>query len=241
MTIADADGAARPALEADERPAGLVRPDEARDWLTDLAGTGARHEEALRELRGLLVRACRHQVWHLRSQLPGVGAVVLEELVEGAADEALVAVLARLDTFEGRSRFTTWAYKFGVLHAANEVRRRAWATREVCLPDDAAWADAAWTDTAAGPEHLAEAADLGGAVASALADALTPYQRRIAVALLLDHVPIDVLAERLGTTRGALYKTLSVARTRIRQHLIGTGHLSPDSASAGTPSTGETP
>ncbi|WP_242653145.1 sigma-70 family RNA polymerase sigma factor [Intrasporangium flavum] len=236
MTIADADGAARPALEADERPAGHARPDRDRDWVTDLAGAGARHEEALRELRELLVRACRHQVWHLRAQLPGVGAVVLEELVEGAADEALVAVLARLDTFEGRSRFTTWAYKFGILHAANEVRRRAWATREVCLPDDAAW-----TDTAAGPEHHAEAADLAAAVASALSDALTPYQRRIAVALLLDQVPIDVLAERLGTTRGALYKTLSVARTRIRHHLTATGHLSSAGPPAGAPTSGETP
>ena len=228
MTIADAEGAPRPALEAARLPDGVVRPDEGRDWVADLAGSGARHEEALRELRGLLVRACRHQVWHLRGQLPGVGAVVIEELVEGAADDALVAVLARLDTFEGRSRFTTWAYKFGVLHAANEVRRRAWATREVCLPDDAVW-----TDRAPGPEHLAEAADLASAVASALAVALTPYQRRIAVALLLDHVPIDVLADRLGTTRGALYKTLSVARTRIRHHLTATGHLSPAS--------GETP
>lgn len=236
MTIADADGGARPALQADERWAAPARADEGRDWVGDLTGAGARHEEALRELRGLLVRACRHQVWHLRGRLPGVGAVVLEELVEGAADEALVAVLARLDTFEGRSRFTTWAYKFGVLHAANEVRRRAWATREVCLPDDSAW-----TDTTPGPEHHAEAADLAAAVAAALADALTPYQRRIAVALLLDHVPIDVLADRLGTTRGALYKTLSVARARIRHHLVDTGHLSPDSAGAGTPSTGETP
>ncbi len=236
MTIADADGSARPALEAAKRPPGPVRPDEGRDWVADLAGTGARREEALRELRVLLLRACRHQVWCLRDQLPRVGTAVLDELVEGAADEALVAVLARLDTFEGRSRFTTWAYKFGVLHAANEVRRRAWATREVCLPDDAAW-----TDTAPGPEHLAEAADLAAAVASALADALTPYQRRIAVALLLDHVPIDVLADRLGTTRGALYKTLSVARSRIRLHLTATGHLSPDGAPAGQPASGETP
>ena len=59
----------------------------------------------------------------------------LEDLAQQAADDALVAVLRQLGTFEGRSRFTTWAYKFGVLHAGVAVRRQAWRHREVPLPD----------------------------------------------------------------------------------------------------------
>ncbi|MDP9401140.1 MAG: hypothetical protein M3P39_09415 [Actinomycetota bacterium] len=43
------------------------------------------------------------------------------------------------------------------------------------------------------------------------------------MALALNEVPIDVLAERLGTTRGALYKTLHDARRKLRAHLAGTG------------------
>jgi RNA polymerase sigma-70 factor (ECF subfamily) len=230
VTIADPNGALHPAVDAGRSPGAVPRPvprPVSRDWVADLTATGPRRDEALRELHSFVLKAARHQVWHLRGQLPHAGAATLEGVAECAADDALVDVLAKLDTFEGRSRFTTWAYKFGILHAANEVRRQAWATREVCLPDDATWVDAA-----PGPEHHAEAADLAAAVASALAVALTPYQRRIAVALLVDHVPIDVLAERLGTTRGALYKTLHVARSRIRDHLTATGHL--------TPATGET-
>jgi RNA polymerase sigma-70 factor (ECF subfamily) len=38
-------------------------------------------------------------------------------------------------------------------------------------------------------------------------------------------VPIDVLAERLGTTRGALYKTLHDARRKLRGELAAGGYV----------------
>ncbi len=50
------------------------------------------------------------------------------------------------------------------------------------------------------------------------------------VALALNGVPIDVLADRLGTTRGALYKTLHDARRKLRAYLEASG-LSPDTSS----------
>jgi RNA polymerase sigma-70 factor (ECF subfamily) len=58
-------------------------------------------------------------------------------------------------------------------------------------------------------------------------DELTPHQRMIFVALALNDVPVDVLAERMRTTRGALYKTLHDARARLRAHLAASG-LGPD-------------
>jgi RNA polymerase sigma-70 factor (ECF subfamily) len=54
---------------------------------------------------------------------------------------------------------------------------------------------------------------------AAIGEALTPHQRRVLVALAVNGVPIDVLAERLNTTRGALYKTLHDARRKLREHL----------------------
>ena len=190
------------------------------DWPTALSLPGPAQDIALRRLHALMVRAARHQVWRMRGMLPGVDTVTCEDLANSAADEALTALLGKLDTFEGRSRFTTWAYKFAILQAATEVRRHAWAKREVHLED----ADL-WSDTGAGPEQHVEASDLARAVAEAMRVALTPYQRKIAVALLVDQVPVDVLAERLSTTRGALYKALHEARGRLRAHLAATGHL----------------
>lgn len=82
-------------------------------------------------------------------------------------------------------------------------------------------------DAGPGPEQHAEAADLAAAVRQAMRVALTAHQRQIAVALIVEQAPIDVLADRLGTTRGALYKTLHEIRNRLRAHLTSTGHLLP--------------
>jgi RNA polymerase sigma-70 factor (ECF subfamily) len=194
--------------------------------VAELTGHGAQREAALRELHELMVRASRHQVARMRSMLPGLDARSCQDLATAAADDAMVACLAKLHTFEGRSRFTTWAYKFAILQTATEVRRQAWAFREVLL-DDAA----PWQSPSAGPEQVAEARDLAAAVGHALDVALTGHQRRIAIALLVDQVPIDVLAERLGTTRGALYKTLHDVRCRLRAHLVTSGHLVAEAAS----------
>lgn len=190
------------------------------DWVAVLTTPGARRDQALSELHTWMLKAARHQVRRMRGLLPGAGPDTLDELAHSAADEALTVLLGKLHTFQGRSRFTTWAYKFAILQASTEIRRQAWAGREVALDHTEPWPDAG-----PGPEQHAEAADLARAVAAAMQVALTPYQRTIATALLVDEVPIDVLAERLGTTRGALYKTLHQARGRLRGHLAATGHL----------------
>lgn len=192
--------------------------DEA--WIDELTDPGPPGHAAQQNLHALLVRATRHQVWRLRHQLPGVGAVDLEDLAQQAAADALIAVLGKLDTFEGRSKFTTWVYKFGILHAGVAVRRQAWRHREVPLSDTFDPPDAAGT-----PEAMAQASDLQRAVHAAIATNLTPHQRRVTVALLVDQVPIDVLAERLNTNRNALYKTLHDARQRLRDCLQDSGHL----------------
>lgn len=193
-------------------------PDDA--WLVQLADDGPAGQEAMQRLRDLLLRATRHQVWRLRDLLPGAGAGELEDLAQQSANDAVVTVLRQLGTFEGRSRFTTWAYKFGVFHAGVAVRRQAWRHREVPLPDTLVLVDSAPT-----PEAHSEAAQLSRAVQSAISSALTPHQRRVVLALLVDDVPIDVLAERLGSTRNALYKTLHDARRRLRGALTDSGHL----------------
>ena len=146
-----------------------------------------------------------------------------------AADDALMAIMSKLHTFRGDSRFTTWAYKFALLEAGVKVRRRAWQGREVPLEFDG-WAQL--PDRHASPGADAETAELLAAVRDAIADALTPHQRAVLVAITLNDVPIDVLAERLATTRGALYKTLHDARRKLRARLADNG-LDPDSPRRG--------
>lgn len=195
------------------------------DWVELLAGSGPAHDDALRRLHALLLKAARTQVSRMYTTLPALGNVRVEDIINQAADEALVAVLGKLSDFEGRSRFTTWAYKFGILHAAVEVRRNMWSHREVSL-DNVADRHAA----GATPEQFVEATDFAGAVGKAVDDVLTAHQRRVLLALLVDDVPVDVLADKLGTTRNALYKTLHDARRRLRAELTTSGHLAATSS-----------
>jgi RNA polymerase sigma-70 factor (ECF subfamily) len=148
--------------------------------------------------------------------LPHLRGNDLDDIANQAADDALVSVLARLDDFRGASRFTTWVYKFALLEAAVKLRKRAWQGREVPL-EPVTWN--LFTSAAIEPEEEVEQGELLGALQQAIADVLTPHQRRVLVALALNGVPIDVLAERLTTTRGALYKTLHDARRKLRKHL----------------------
>ena len=103
-----------------------------------------------------------------------------------------------------------------------KLRRRAWQGREVVLEPEA-WP--AFADRGASAQERLERAELVSALRTAIDDALTPHQRTVFTALALSQVPIDVLADRLGTTRGALYKTLHDARRKIRRTLAAAGHL----------------
>jgi RNA polymerase sigma-70 factor (ECF subfamily) len=189
---------------------------ESLAWLDGLAGAGRRREETVDRLHQLLLRAARFEVARRRGSLGRGRPGDLEDLAMQAADDALMAILRKLHTYRGDSRFTTWAYKFALLEAAVKVRRRAWQGREVRLESEA-WARLA--DHRPSPGRDAETAELIGAVGRAIAEALTPHQRAVLIAITLDDVPIDVLAERLSTTRGALYKTLHDARRKLRKHL----------------------
>jgi RNA polymerase sigma-70 factor (ECF subfamily) len=108
---------------------------------------------------------------------------------------------------------------------ATDVRRLQWRHREVRLRD--LDLESAPADVGRSPECVAEAGDLASALAQSMRTVLTPHQRRVAIALLVDGVPIDVLAERLGTSRGALYKTVHDARCRLRADLTSRGYLAP--------------
>jgi RNA polymerase sigma-70 factor, ECF subfamily len=185
---------------------------ESLAWVEALSGAGRRHVEAVAALHALLLRAARFEV----AGRGGGRSGEFDDLAMQAADDALMAIMRKLHTYRGESRFTTWAYKFALLEAAVKVRKRAWREREVPLEADG-WAQLA--DRRISPEADAESSELIAAVCDGIAEALTPHQRAVLVALTLNDVPIDVLADRLGTTRGALYKTLHDARRKLRARL----------------------
>jgi RNA polymerase sigma-70 factor (ECF subfamily) len=205
--------------------------DEAsRAWLTALHGPPAVRERAVADLHALLLRGAHHELARRRGTLAGLSRSEVDDLATQAADDALMAVLAKLATFRGASRFTTWAYKFVLLEAGVKARRRAWQGREVQL-DAEAWPLV--PDASPGAQQAVEELELLRAVRRLVATELTPHQRQVFCALALDGVPIDVLAERLSTTRGALYKALHDARRKLRSALAAAGHALEDDVRTG--------
>jgi RNA polymerase sigma-70 factor, ECF subfamily len=199
-------------------PAGL--DGESREWLESLRGGGHEREQAVARLHDLLLRAARFEVRRRSISHIHLRGGDLDDLAVQAADDALVAVLAKLDGYRGDSRFTTWVYKFGLLEAAVKVRKRAWQGRELPIADDT-WALMA--SQLSSPSADTERSELLEAITAGIDEALSDRQREVLVALALNGVPIDVLAERNDTTRGALYKMLHDARHKLRRHLIQKG------------------
>jgi RNA polymerase sigma-70 factor (ECF subfamily) len=208
----------RPGHEKRETGQGLDR--ESRDWLDRLDPRNPEREAAIAALHTLLLKAARFEVNRRRAAFPSSRGDDGEDLAQQSADDALVAVLAKLGDFRGASRFTTWAYKFALLEAASKARRRAWQEREVPL-ETGSWDLIA--DVGSTPDRDLETKELFAALKEAIEGDLTPHQREVLVAVTLNDVPIDVLADRLKTTRGALYKTVHDARRRLRFALAARG------------------
>lgn len=193
---------------------------ESREWLRTLRAEEATRQVAIARLHALLLRAARFEVARRSATLPYLRGNELDDIANEAADDALMSVLRRLDDFRGASRFTTWVYKFALLEAAVKLRKRAWQGREIPL-DSEGWG--LFESAALGPAASTEQSELVTAVRDAIAEVLTPHQRSVLVALAVNGIPIDVLAERLNTNRGALYKTLHDARRKLRNHVLERG------------------
>ena len=220
LPLAEAVDVARQPPAAELSPPQRLLDPESRVWLDSLRGHGATRDEAIARLHALLLRAARFEAVRRRPTLPHLRGDELDDIAMEAADDALMSVLARLDDFRGASRFTTWVYKFALLEAAVKLRKRGWQGREVPLEPDV-WSF--FPSEGQGPDEEAELSELLHTLRRAIEEVLTPHQRRVLVAVALNGVPIDVLAERLGTTRGALYKTLHDARRKLRKHLTDSG------------------
>jgi RNA polymerase sigma-70 factor, ECF subfamily len=204
-------------------PRELVQRDVTETgWVDALRDRGAARDAAIADLHALLLRGARFELNRRRASLAHLQRRELDDLAMQAADDALVAILGKLDSFRGASRFTTWAYKFVLLEAGVKARRRAWQEREIAFADQDL---PAFADPGPTAQQGLEDAELLRAIRDGIRTELTPHQREVFCALALGGVPIDVLAERMQSTRGALYKSLHDARRKLRAALVAAGHL----------------
>jgi RNA polymerase sigma-70 factor, ECF subfamily len=200
---------------------------DSAQWLDALTAPGPAREEALNRLHALLLRIARAET-HRRAPAYRIAGPELDDLAHQAAADALLAITDKLAQFRGESRFTTWAYKFVIFEVSGKLGRHFWRTPAVRL-DATEW-ERLPDRLGFEPDREAGWRDLLAAVRSAVDEQLTPHQREVFVALALAGVPLDALAAKLGTTRGAIYKTMFDARRKIRAALVANGHLDDDTA-----------
>jgi len=202
------------------------------EWLRDLAEGSPRRSEALEALRARLQHGLFYYLSRERSDLAEYPIQEVQQMAEDFAQEALLRILANLDSFRGDSQFTTWATKIAVRLVISELRRmryRDFSLDSLIDGDENRAADAsmiAATD-ADSPELSAEKREVWQRIERALDEALTARQRAAFEALILEGVPLDVVAAQLNTNRNALYKLIFDARRKLRQHFEAQG-LSPE-------------
>jgi RNA polymerase sigma-70 factor (ECF subfamily) len=196
---------------------------ESAEWLRRLsAGDGARLQEAEGELHARLLRIALAEVRRRSASTPVTGPEV-SGIAHQAADDAMLAILAKLASFRGESRFITWAYRFVILEVSSKLGRHYWRDPPVTL-DAGQWErlpDRLGID----PEQHAESAAILAEVRRVVDAELTAHQRRIFVAVVVDGIPLDALAARLSLQRNAIYKVIFDARRKIRRALVANGYL----------------
>ncbi len=191
-----------------------------QEWIASLQGAQA--DAAIADLRLILLRGLRYGMASYR---------VTEADLEDFVQDALVKVLRELASFRGEARFTTWAQKVAARVALSELRRRRW--RDVSLQDlmaeheDSDFTPAVLTDQGPDPGQIAQRTLMMEKIQRMIAEELTDKQRQAMMAVMQGGMPLQEVAERMGTNRNALYKLLHDARQRLQKRMLREG-LMPD-------------
>jgi RNA polymerase sigma-70 factor (ECF subfamily) len=193
-----------------------------QQWLSDLRSAGPAQEVALADLREVILKGLPYALspW-LSADDPR-----FQSLAEEVAQETLVRVLDHLDTFQGRSQFTTWVHKIAVRVALTELRRKRWenVSLEALAENEMASPPVRWmADPASGPESVVEGKEVLERLQQIMAEELTERQRQAMLAIAVKGMPLEEVARRMGTNRNALYKLMHDTRLRLRRRLTQEG------------------
>lgn len=193
-----------------------------RDWLTSLRSTGTSKQAALADLRETIISSLPYAL----SKWISPSDPRFDSLIQEVAQETLIKVLANLESFEGRSQLTTWVHTIAVRTALTKLRRARW--KEVSLDGLLSGKNSSdqsreMPDTDTDVEGTAEQSELMEMMEKTLAEVLTEKQRTALVAVAVHGMPIEEVAERMGSNRNALYKLLHDARLKLKDHFAERG------------------
>ena len=175
-------------------------------------------DSALADLRQILISGLRRG---LLSQV-NTSAPEFETQAEDFVQEALLKILANLDSFAGRSRFTTWAHKIAVSVALTELRRKRWQDSSldgILETESGDYTPSFVADPAPRPEGATVQADMLRRVNNIITNELTEKQRTALTASIIQELPTAQVAKMMNMKPNAVYKLLHDARVRLKKQL----------------------
>ncbi len=191
-------------------------------WLIELRPDNPRQTQALEDLRRYLQRGVLAYL-HSRSDLGDLAESELQQMSQDLTQEALLKVQTNLDTFQGKSKFTTWAAKIAANHTISELRRAKWRDLSLDAITEAGTAlqEILVTASAEGdnPATQSERRQVWDTILEVINSDLTERQRQGLAAVLIDNVPIAEVARLLDTNPNNVYKLLHDARIKLKQRL----------------------
>jgi RNA polymerase sigma-70 factor (ECF subfamily) len=187
-----------------------------KEWQDAIAEPVA--DEAITDLRAILLRGLRYALTNHR---------VTEADLEDFVQDGLLRILREVASFRGDAHFTTWAQKVAVRVALTELRRRRW--RDVPLEDvirgdqQSDFTPSVLISTDQEPGRRAILQMMIEMVQRLIAEELTERQREAMMAIMVGGMPMQEVAERMGTNRNALYKLLHDGRKRLQTRMMNEG------------------
>ena len=195
-------------------------------WLHDLKATGSVYETAVTDLHQILLAGLQHG---LLNQV-NTSAPEFETQAEDFVQEALLKILDKLDSFAGRSQFTTWAHKIAVSVALTELRRKRWQDKSLdglLETDSGTYTPSLIADPAPLPENATERAEMLAHVNRLITEELTDKQQAVMEKSVIQNLPTNEVARQMDMKPNAVYKMLHDARLRLKQRLENDG-LTPE-------------
>jgi RNA polymerase sigma-70 factor (ECF subfamily) len=198
------------------------------EWLADLKSDGPEKETALADLRSVIHSGLPYALSNYLSP----DNPQFKSLIDEVTQDTLLRVLDHMDSFEGRSRFTTWVQKIAVRIALTELRRRRW--RDFSLDslveenEEGVSFPSLMIDPAPNPDALTQQSDMLQRVGRLINEELTEKQRQAIVATAIEGVPLEEVARRMNMNRNALYKLLHDARLRLKKRMANEGMTTED-------------
>lgn len=195
------------------------------EWLQDLGSGGFRQEDGLKELRDRILRAMRAYLAGNHVAGSSLASEEARQLAEDCAQEALLMIREKLGTFRGESRFITWATTVAIRILLGELRGRRW--KEVSLEQSRIGEDLpAWPiedSKSRDPERALQQDEMWTMLKGIIEKELTSRQRFVLIASVFQGMPLDLVADQLGTNRDNVYKLIHDARKKLKKSLIEHG------------------